>query len=519
MIIGAGAYLFSVRDKDIENNNVVETKFGNFLAAQHAMYVNDFDSASKFLANIPETDNEKIKSTKILSDFFSGVLPSDIESLSDSKTSHERIIYDAYLVKNKLWKELWTRHQDDESVLFYNFRVWSGVATNNIKNTIKYVEKMETTPDLKLFTVGQIYAESGDIDKAVESFSAIKINFLNINDYLYLMSFYKSHNLEDLANKLYQEFTESAGGIFLVNYTGVQPWEMYSGIENQLAFSLIQTVSHTKIMTFSDLSLLLLRFAEIVSMNSNKDAINYYIGQFVFNTSGDYQKYFGEISKYSPFYPFVKMRINEKTNDISELKQMVKNNPLFVPGVTKLVAYQIKTDNKSGALKPINNALKQKGLSNKILAILKKMRAQVYYTFGDIKKAQSDLHDASSVLVVDENILSLQAKIWATENRELDSAYDYAMQLIQKAPMNVCSWDTLGYVVHAREGVDAALDLVERVAEISNECSVLFEHLGDYYVEIGEKDAAQEAYSRAIELSDDGLVIVSNIEKKIRKLK
>ena len=113
----------------------------------------------------------------------------------------------------------------------------------------------------------------------------------------------------------------------------------------------------------------------------------------------------------------------------------------------------------------------------------------------------------------------MQAKIWAEQNRELDNAYDYAMTLVRQNPTDILAWDTLGCVVAAREGVDAALEVMERVSDVSESCSALFEHLGDMYVIKGDIDKANDAYKRAIDLSDDGLVVVPLIERKIRKLK
>ena len=106
-----------------------------------------------------------------------------------------------------------------------------------------------------------------------------------------------------------------------------------------------------------------------------------------------------------------------------------------------------------------------------------------------------------------------------SENREIETAYDYAMMLIKQNPADIMAWDTLGRVVAKREGVAAALEVLSRVGEVSASCSSLFDHLGDLYIQSGDKQAAKNAYLRAIELSDDGLVIVSEIKKKLRKIK
>ena len=120
---------------------------------------------------------------------------------------------------------------------------------------------------------------------------------------------------------------------------------------------------------------------------------------------------------------------------------------------------------------------------------------------------------------MDAEIISVQAKIWALQNREIENAYNYAMQLVKQNPADVLAWDTLGVVVKSREGVDAALELLERVGNVSGACSSLFVQLGDLYMGKGNKERARDAYQRAIDLSDDGLTVVPNVERKLRKIK
>ena len=120
---------------------------------------------------------------------------------------------------------------------------------------------------------------------------------------------------------------------------------------------------------------------------------------------------------------------------------------------------------------------------------------------------------------LDGEILALQAKIWAARGRNIEDAYDYAMTLIRQDPTDIMAWDTLGVVITVREGAAPALDVIVRVADVAASCSSLFEHLGDLYVALGDDRLARDAYLRAIDLSDDGLVIVPELQKKLRKLK
>ena len=522
IIVTGGAIWYACRDDNAARNYQYPTsQFGSFLAAQHAIYVNDFDSASKFAAQLTDTDYSTVQTTKFLSDFLSGRMPDQVFILEEEKTAAPRLIYDAHLVQNNKWDDLYKRHKKDESALAAPLRIWASVATDRRKDALKFIKTLPTNASWQNFVSGQIYAETGDIDQAAKSFADVSTDFLNINDYLYLMSFYRAHDMTENAEKLHDEFTSRPGGMFMLEFENIPDWSVYSGIKNQLAFSLVQTVSHTQIMMYSDLSILLLRFAQLTGneYSRDNDAINYYLGQFFYNNTGDYAKYFNQIGLDSPFYSFAALRMAEKNDDIDAVKNVVKNNPLFVPAVNKLIAYNIQHGNRRAALRTVNMALDDENLNELGRAFFLKSRAHIYYMFGDYDDAQSDLHDASSVLPLDGEILALQAKIWAARGRNIEDAYDYAMTLIRQDPTDIMAWDTLGVVITVREGAAPALDVIVRVADVAASCSSLFEHLGDLYVAIGDDKLARDAYLRAIDLSDDGLVIVPELQKKLRKLK
>lgn len=522
IVITGGAFWYH-KDKTnrADNFNYPTTKYGAFLAAQHAVYVNDFEKAAEFSKTLEDVDYPAVQSTKMLAEFLSGELPKNVESLKDEKASASRLIYDAYLLTQDNWKELYSRHKKDESALASPLKIWASVATNREKEALKFIDGLPTNNSWKDFVRGQIYAELNQPEKAAEYFAKVSPDFMNINDYLYISSFYKHHNMTDAGNKLYSDFTARPGGMFMLDYKDIPDWSYFSGYKNALAFSLVQNVSHTQIMMYSDLSILLLRFAQIIgpSFTENSDEINYYLGQYFYNNNGNYEQHFNKIQKDSPFYLFATIRLADKSGNLEKLEEAFAENPLFIPAVNKLVAHHTKNGSKRAALRVVNTALDNEKLNDAGRAFLLKSRALIYYTFGDFDKAQSDLHDASKGIPLDTDVLSLQAKIWAAQNREIENAYDYAMLLVTKNPTDINAWDTLGRVVYVREGLQPALDVLVRVGELSVTCSSLFEQLGDLYTESGDIKLAKDAYLRAIELSDDGLVIIPEIQKKLRKIK
>jgi tetratricopeptide (TPR) repeat protein len=273
-------------------------------------------------------------------------------------------------------------------------------------------------------------------------------------------------------------------------------------------------------MLLTDLSLMMLRFGQIISDGSNADALNYYLGQYYSFNNGDYKSSFEKISKSHPLYLYGQMKIAEKNNDINAVKKIAKKNPLFIPATNMIVNNYIKNGEERAALRIVNRALRQKNLTEKARMYFLKKRANIYLMFDEPKKAQKDV---DAVFEIDDRLLNdvlmLRARILLQLNENLDEAYSYAMTLVQRNTSNIAAWDLVGLIVEKNEGVDAALGVLKRVGEISSDTSSLYEHLGDLYMKKGDKEKARASYLRAVELSDDGLIVLPRVQKKLRKVK
>lgn len=512
--IGYYAYL-----KSSKSGEVLDTDYGKYLAAQHALYVNDFMAAQNLIGDI-KSDNVVVNQSKLLASFFSGKMPENAETLKNNKELSSRLVYDAYLIQKDEWKNLYARHEKDKSVLFAPVRIFSAVKLGKTKEALKIVDSLDANNSWKSFIRGQIAVLNNDINKAAKEFADVNPDFMNINDYLYLMSFYRENNMTEDMEILRNDFTAKAGGMYVLDYPEIPEWSNYSGYKNNLVFNVIQTVSHTQIMIFTDLSLMMLHFAEIVSGGTNQDALNYYLGQYYFYNNGDYKTCFESIPKSSPLHLFGKMKIAERNGNIKEIERLAAKNPLFIPATNVIVANHIKNGEKRQALRIINRALSQKNLTDKARIYFLHKRANIYLMFNEPKKAQKDL---DTIFEIDDrlfnDILMLRVRIWLQLNENLDEANDYAMMLVQRNVSSIIAWDLLGQVVEKREGVDAALEVLKRVGEVSSTTSSLYEHLGDMYMKKGDKEKASSSYQRAIDLSDDGLIVLPRVQKKLRKTK
>lgn len=515
-----GQRMFVSRSLNDQNNgHVIDTSYGAFLVAQHALYINDFDTAVE-MANKIDAKNTIVSQIKNTADFFNGKMPDDAKKLKDSKDFISSLIYDAYLIQKDDWKTVYNRHSKDESVLSAQLRIFSGAGANKGKETIKFINSLKIDDNWKSFVRGQIAVLNNDIDGAAKEFAHVHPAFMNINDYLYLMSFYQKNGMDEDMKILRNDFVATPAGMYVLKYPEIPDWSEFDGVKNHLVFSIIQNVSHNQFMMYTDLSLTFLRFAQIISENVNTDAINYYLGQYYVIRSGDYSKSFEQIQKSSPLYVFGKLKAAEKTNDIKTIEKIVHDNPLFIPALQIIVRENIKNGNRGHALSVINRALKQKGLPIDGKIYLLKQRTHTYLMFNDAQNAQKDLNSLQILegkLVPDT--MALQARAWTMENRNLDEAYKYAMSLVKINTADVGAWDILGMVVDKKEGTNNALELLERIGEVSTTTSSLYEHLGDMYKKVGDNERALRSYQRALDLSDDCLVVVPFIQKKIRNVK
>ena len=399
-------------------------------------------------------------------------------------------------------------------------RIFAGVKQGKTKEVHKFIDSLKVSDYWKSFVKGQIAVLNNDVAGAAKEFAKVHVDFMNVNDYLYLMSFYKENGMLEDMEILRKDFTSRPGGMYLVKYPDIPDWSNYSGYQNNLVFAMIQNISHTQIMVHTDLSLMFLRFAQIVSNDANLDAINYYLGQYYFYKSGDYKTCFDSINKGSPLYLFGRLDIAERDGDFKAINKIVRKNPLFIPAVQYVVREHIKNGEKSAALSVLNRALRNRSLSDEGRAFFLKQRAYVYLMFNDAKRAQKDIYD---IRVYTDNITpditSLQVRTWVLENRNLDEAYKNAMMLVQNNTSDVYAWDLLSQIVAKKESVENALELLESVSASGANMSAVYEHLGDLYKAQGDKEKALRAYQQALDLSDDCLVVVPLVQKKIRNLR
>ena len=509
--------------KSTDNFKYPETKFGAYLATRHAIWVDDFESVMKFTETFKDSDIASVKMDAAMGRFLAGNVDGTARILAGEKDMLARAAYTAYLLTQDDWKGIYKMYSADKSQIMSPLRIWSAVATGKESEAIKFIDSLNLTEGWKLFAKGMVYAETNRPDKAKAAFDKVPLDFINLNDYLYLQAFYKKHGFDEAAEELRSDFASTPGGAF-INNLEFDTNKDYSGYKRALGFGLIQNVSHTPAMSYSNAALVLLRLAQS-AIGTGDDAINYYLGSFFYNVESPvYTEYFEKIKKDSPYYLFVMLKNAEKAGNFKKMKSglqaALKKNPTFMPALTKLVAINLQKGRENDALKIVNNALKQEELSDSIKSYLLRQRARIYVQKGKLDRAEDDILKAGDLTPTNPDVLLDTAKIWVAKKENLDQAYLYTTAVIKQSISDVDAWNTLAMIVWAKEGPEEASEILERVGRVASENSSLFQHLGDVRVELGNKKGARDAYERALEFSGDGLSCGEEcLRKKIKRLK
>jgi len=509
------------------NHEFRDTGFGDFLALNHALYSDDYASVEKYSDNLKTVDVQSVRESRALALFVAGKTDDTAKALADSKNTSAMMAYAAYLIKNGEWNALYQRYAANNSQILSGLRVWSAVATGKSADAIKFIDSLTGNDSWRAFMRGQIYAEIGKADLARAQFSNVAPDFLNLNDYLFIMSFYKSNGFDADADKLKTAWTQSPGGLYAAGYTDFGDFKQYSGPGMNLWFSLVQAVAHSPILSSSNLSFVLLRLAESAGGDAvkNNDAMNYYFGSFFFN-SGEYARadtFFDKIGRGGLYRPFVLLKNAEKAGNFDaarrELNAAVRENPLFMPAILRLVDKNLQKGRENDAMAVVNRALDSPNAGDLGRAFLYTLRARIYRQSGDFNAANADIVSANELSPRNSDVAMEHARILTESGQNLDEAYQIVAIILKKSPNDIGAWDTLATIVWKKEGLAEAMPLFEKVARVAQTNSKLFEHVGDAYAEMGDKKAAIESYRRALNLSDDGLVSESVLLKKIRKLK
>ncbi len=490
--------------------------YGSYLVARHALYNLDFNKLSKEVEDLEKVKNKEksISSLINISSFLSGNFNSkDTTFNKDSDTLFEYFINFSYLFKDNKFNQINQTLFNTPLKIFTSMKIWTDIGLDNYKNALKTISESKESQNWKNFELGMIANYNKDNKEAITYFKKIKENYININDFIYIYSFYKNNNINENINFPIDEIDLSTKKTY-----------QFNTIQQNLAFSIISYLSHHN-SNESILSLTLLRTAEF--LYPEYTPTYYYLALYFFNQNNwvEFDKNIEKIQKDSFLYEIAQLKsaekdfiLNNKNSGYKKINNLIKENPNFYPAITNLVFNYIQDDKTKEAFNILNNLSKNKEISDKNRGLILKLKSHLYLLNNQNDLSEISLFDALYYLPNEISIINDLMYVWAKQNKNLDEADKLMSSIIKNNPQNTAFWDTLAYISLKKQDYQFAKNIWNKVSNASDANSVLFEHMGDLYYELENKNEAKKHYKKALELKSDGFINTKNIEKKLKKL-
>ena len=527
-LFGAGIVFISSPLPDTDRDDgLFDTNFGFWLAAQHAVVSDNFGRAAEFLGRIEGDVPEIVGAARGLLLFLDSGNTSDIRAIQGLDRAIFTVINTAVLAKDSKWREANREFQGERTQFWAPLRIWPMVAVGNRRGAIAFIDQMpRATNAWKDFQKGAVNAATGNPRTARRFFQAVPVSFMNLSDYHLVISFYDRFGFKKELEELQALWNQNPGGAYMAGVDFAPDWSKYDTYQKMIAAGLIQKVSHSGDVIMGETGLLALRIAQMLGAESTsaRAAIGYYIGMYFYsNGSENYRRYW-EPLKDNPIYgPFIRMRMAERLENRGEvtraLVKILREHPLFLPALQSLWRREMAVGRDYEIMRALNRGIAQANEHDLVMAYLLRARAHTHYLMGELDLAEDDLEKAADLAPLDGSIMAMRVRVWAARGENLNEAYRFAISLVRAFPSNVENWGLLAMVVRELEGEEQALELLERVAPVAEESSELFRVLGDLRLAAGNGKHAREAFQRALALSDDGLVIRRDIERRIRRIR
>ena len=120
---------------------------------------------------------------------------------------------------------------------------------------------------------------------------------------------------------------------------------------------------------------------------------------------------------------------------------------------------------------------------------------------GDYAQAEKYFQSSLQLAPDSPETLNYLGYMWADRGEKLDQARDYIAKALKAEPKSAAYLDSMAWVLYKLHQPKPALDYVLKAVQFSEEeDATLFEHLGDIYDALGQKDQARKAWNKSLKL-------------------
>jgi tetratricopeptide (TPR) repeat protein len=137
--------------------------------------------------------------------------------------------------------------------------------------------------------------------------------------------------------------------------------------------------------------------------------------------------------------------------------------------------------------------------------------AATYERLGDYAQAEKYFRQSLELAPDAPETLNYLGYMWADHDMKLDEARDYIAKALKSDPKNAAYLDSMAWVMFKLHQPKPALDYALKALQYSEEeDATLYDHLGEIYNALGQKDKAVQSWKKSIALEAN-----ESIRKKI----
>jgi tetratricopeptide (TPR) repeat protein len=145
-----------------------------------------------------------------------------------------------------------------------------------------------------------------------------------------------------------------------------------------------------------------------------------------------------------------------------------------------------------------------------------------YYQYGIINERTGQLEEAEALFrkAIDlgspttaSSAKNYIAYMWAERGEKLDMGMQLVQQALETDPGNAAFIDTLGWIYYMKGDYEKALAELKKASEQIADDPVVWEHLGDTYLKLGNPCAAVAHWEKALELAPEETRLIEQIKK------
>lgn len=126
--------------------------------------------------------------------------------------------------------------------------------------------------------------------------------------------------------------------------------------------------------------------------------------------------------------------------------------------------------------------------------------SSIYVQAGNLKKGEEVLEKVYQETPNDPGVNNDLGYLYADHGKNLEKAEAMIRKALKADPENAAFLDSMGWVLYKREKYKEALPYIQKaVKKTTGGDSTLWEHLGDIYIKLKQKEQATNAYKKSLE--------------------